>query len=65
MTKEFKPKFVKGYCNNLLDWKGLEKIINTMEENKHPTKSIANILFGENFVDNGIAIKRPIARPPQ
>ena len=29
MTKEFKPKFVKGYCNNLLDWKGLEKIINT------------------------------------
>ena len=28
MTKEFKPKFVKGYCNNLLDWKGLERIIN-------------------------------------
>lgn len=29
MTKEFKPQFKKGYCKNLLNWKGLERIINT------------------------------------
>ena len=29
MTKEFKAKFEKGYYKNLLDWKGLETIINT------------------------------------
>ncbi len=29
MTKEFKAKFEKGYCKDLLNWKGLETIINT------------------------------------